>query len=132
MPLRSDPFRRLRATLWTARLPRDRQKQVEHFNRLLSQVTADWRCPELYYLRKGEYVPNPHVPLQWTQANLLVALHEMKATLARGARLARMVRDLGREDIRCRSVGHAVLLDPVPSGSLSANALPRGVAGTGN
>jgi hypothetical protein len=59
------------------------EKQVEHFNRSLSQVTADWRCPELYYLRRGEYVPNPHVPLQWTQANLLVALHDKGHARAR-------------------------------------------------
>ena len=60
----------------------DRERQTLHFNRSLSQVTADWRCAELYYLRHGEYVPNPHTPLQWTQANLLMAMQAMRATIA--------------------------------------------------
>jgi phosphorylase kinase alpha/beta subunit len=63
----------------------DRTRQVFHFNRSLAQVTPDWRCAELYYLRDQEYVPNPHVPLQWTQANLLTALQGMRATIARRA-----------------------------------------------
>lgn len=58
----------------------DIEHQTLHFNRALAQVTESWRCPELYYLRCGEYVPNPHVPLQWTQANLVLALAAMRAT----------------------------------------------------
>jgi phosphorylase kinase alpha/beta subunit len=59
----------------------DREQQIIHFNRTLAQITDDWRCPELYYLRRSQYVANPHVPLQWTQANLVVALDEMRASL---------------------------------------------------
>jgi phosphorylase kinase alpha/beta subunit len=60
----------------------DRRRQTLHFNRSLAQITSGWRCAELYYLRDGEYVPNPHVPLQWTQANLVVAVEWMRATTA--------------------------------------------------
>lgn len=63
------------------RLPSDLKQQTLHFNRALAQITASWRCPELYYLRRGKYVPNPHVPLQWTQANLLLALEAMRVTV---------------------------------------------------
>lgn len=61
------------------------EQQRHHLTRTLAQITADWRCAELYYLRQQVYVPNPHVPLQWTQANLLVALQAMRASLATGA-----------------------------------------------
>ena len=67
----------------------DRERQTEYLNRALRQIatgderTPPWRCPELYYLRRGVYVPNPHVPLQWAQANLLVALHAMRETIKR-------------------------------------------------
>ncbi len=61
------------------------EQQIYHFNRALSQITPSWKCPELYYLRNGEYVSNPHVPLQWTQANLLMALESMKTTAAQHA-----------------------------------------------
>lgn len=57
------------------------EQQTLHFNRTLAQITPSWRCPELYYLRRGKYVPNPHVPLQWTQANLVLALEIMRATV---------------------------------------------------
>lgn len=59
----------------------DIEQQTLHFNRALAQITESWRCPELYYLRRGGYVPNPHVPLQWTQANLVLALEAMRATV---------------------------------------------------
>lgn len=65
----------------TTRSQSDAERQVLHFNRALAQITPSWRCPELYYLRRGEYAPNPHVPLQWTQANLVVALRSMWATI---------------------------------------------------
>lgn len=62
----------------------DRERQFVHFNRSLAQITSDWQCAELYYLRHGEYVANPHIPLQWTQANLLVAIDALRATVATG------------------------------------------------
>jgi phosphorylase kinase alpha/beta subunit len=61
---------------------RDRERQIHHFNRSLAQITDDWHCAELYYLRHGSYVSNPQRPLQWTQANLLLALDAMHSTLA--------------------------------------------------
>ncbi len=64
----------------------DRERQIVHFNRSLAQMTDNWRCAELYYLRDGEYVANPHVPLQWTQANLSVAIDALRATIASDGR----------------------------------------------
>ena len=64
----------------------DRERQVFHFNRSLAQITDDGRCAELYYLRQGEYVANPHVPLQWTQASLTVAIDALCATIASDGR----------------------------------------------
>jgi len=58
----------------------DLDRQVHHFERSLAQITVDWRCPELYYLKHGEYVPNPQTPLLWTQANLSTALVAMRAS----------------------------------------------------
>ena len=52
-------------------------------NRTLAQITPDWKSAELYCLKRQEYAPNPHAPPQWTQANLLTALHGMRATIAR-------------------------------------------------
>lgn len=59
----------------------DRAAQTWHMNRALSQVTAAGACPEAYYLRDGHWVPNPHTPLLWTQANLLLALKTLEATV---------------------------------------------------
>ncbi|MCS6289100.1 MAG: phosphorylase kinase [Nitrospira sp.] len=59
----------------------DIEQQTFHFNRALAQITPSWRCPELYYLQHGAYVPNPHLPLQWTQANFVLALEAMRATI---------------------------------------------------
>jgi len=64
----------------------DRERQIAHFNRSSAQITDDWRCAELYYLREGDYVANPHVPLQWTQANLVVAIDALRATIASDGR----------------------------------------------
>ena len=65
-------------------------KQTEHFNRSLSQITSGdsqkvppFRCPELYYLEDGYYVPNDHVPLLWTQANLMLSLWAMRESCVR-------------------------------------------------
>lgn len=70
----------------TTQAREDLEKQTEYFNRALGQITSaenaaftPFRCPELYYLEKGQYVPNDHVPLLWTQANLLLALNMMRA-----------------------------------------------------
>ena len=52
--------------------------QLEHFNRSISQICEMDRCPELYYLRDGQYVPNENRPLAWTQANLAIALHYLE------------------------------------------------------
>jgi phosphorylase kinase alpha/beta subunit len=68
---------------------RDLELQTQYLNRALGEITKGderrgippFRCPELYYVRHGEYVPNDHVPLLWTQANLMVALKAMEETL---------------------------------------------------
>jgi hypothetical protein len=46
-------------------------------------VTADWKCPELYYRKGDTFVVNPHTPLLWTQANLQIALAMLRATAER-------------------------------------------------
>lgn len=62
--------------------------QIKYLNRSLGQITREegqvpaFRCPEMYYLENGQYVPNDHVPLLWTQANLIVALKEMSNSLS--------------------------------------------------
>ena len=63
----------------------DLARQTHFFNRALSQITADAKCPEAYYVEdstKGIYVPNDQTPLAWTQANLGIALEYMKRTHA--------------------------------------------------
>jgi phosphorylase kinase alpha/beta subunit len=63
------------------------QKQTFYLNRALGQLTADeskfggFKCPELYYLKAGSYVPNDATPLLWTQANLRIALKLMEDSL---------------------------------------------------
>jgi phosphorylase kinase alpha/beta subunit len=66
------------------RQPEDLARQVHHLQRSLAQITPDWRCPELYYLKHGARVPGPHTPLLWTVANLTTALAAMRqsATLS--------------------------------------------------
>lgn len=60
------------------------QLQINYFNRSLSQLTPKnsqfgaFKCPELYYLEKGHYVPNDTAPLLWTQANLWIAFKFMQ------------------------------------------------------
>lgn len=56
-------------------------QQERHFNRALAQITPAWQCAELYYCKDGRWVTNPHVPLLWTQANLLLALNAMQASM---------------------------------------------------
>lgn len=62
------------------------QLQTYYFNRSLGQLTGEdspfgaFKCPELYYLEEGKYVPNDTVPLLWTQANLWMAFKFLKNT----------------------------------------------------
>jgi phosphorylase kinase alpha/beta subunit len=67
------------------RLDADLAKQTEYLNRSLGQITAEdctqapaFRCPELYYLERGRYVPDDHTPLLWTQANVMLSLKMME------------------------------------------------------
>ena len=63
------------------------QKQIEYLNRSLQQLTAKdsqfglFKCPELYYLDNGCYIPNDATPLLWTQANLKIALKKLELNL---------------------------------------------------
>lgn len=64
------------------------EQQIIHLNRSLGQLTANnfklgsCKCPELYYLNRGFYVPNDATPLLWTQANLSLALKAMERSLS--------------------------------------------------
>jgi phosphorylase kinase alpha/beta subunit len=70
----------------------DLVQQTYYFNRSLGQITSNefslgrGKCPEAYYLEdstKGVYIPNDHVPLAWTQANLGIAVEYLKQSLSR-------------------------------------------------
>ncbi len=64
-----------------------RSLQTHYLNRALGQLTQgngsvpELQCPEAYFLENGTYVPNDHVPLQWTQANLGMALHWLQLSV---------------------------------------------------
>jgi Glycosyl hydrolases family 15 len=64
------------------------EKQTFYLNRSLGQLTAEdfkiggFKCPELYYLKGSEYIPNDATPLLWTQANLRIALKVMEQSLS--------------------------------------------------
>ena len=63
------------------------EQQTSYLNRSLGQLTANsqfggFKCPELYYLNQGKYVPNDATPLLWTQANLYAALKIMEQSLS--------------------------------------------------
>lgn len=66
------------------------EQQTFYLNRSLAQITAEqygpdaFRCPELYYREDGAFVPNDHLPLYWTQANLLMALHTLEVNVQVG------------------------------------------------
>jgi hypothetical protein len=62
--------------------PGDLDYQTFYFNRSLSQLTEDGKCPELYFLHEDEFVANDHTPLAWTQANQALALHCMEKSAA--------------------------------------------------
>lgn len=63
------------------------ERQTYYLNRSLGQLTSkdcefgEFKCPELYYLQHGSYVPGDATPLLWTQANLRVALKMMELSL---------------------------------------------------
>lgn len=63
------------------------EKQIHYFNRALGQLTdstskfGGFRCPELYYLERGRYVPNDSTPLLWGHANLALAFSDMRRSL---------------------------------------------------
>lgn len=63
------------------------EQQTHYLNRSLGQLTGkdcefgEFKCPELYYLQNGRYVPGDATPLLWTQANLRVALKMMELSL---------------------------------------------------
>jgi GH15 family glucan-1,4-alpha-glucosidase len=62
------------------------ERQLHYFRRSLSQLTPTGQCPELYYIEnsaEGKYVPNDHVPLAWTQANLGIAFEYMRRSARR-------------------------------------------------
>ena len=65
------------------REPADLDQQVYYLNRSLGQITGpdcpqgELLCPEAYYMEHGRFVPNDHVPLLWTEANLWMALLAM-------------------------------------------------------
>lgn len=65
----------------------DLQQQTIYLNRSLGQLTGkdcelgEFKCPELYYLQDGCYIPNDATPLLWTQANLRIALKVIKDSL---------------------------------------------------
>lgn len=68
------------------------KRQQHYLRRALSQLAKTGpdgapRCPEAYYLREGEYVPNAQTPLLWTQGNLWVALQIMKESFRIRGRL---------------------------------------------
>jgi hypothetical protein len=73
-------FDPLLSAIYGLRPSASREFQLLHFRRSIHQLTKDLRCPELYYLKHGRYVPNKHTPLAWTQANLAIALRVMERT----------------------------------------------------
>jgi len=75
------------STIFGIKFQRTRQKkylvmQTKYLNRSLGYITHEFKCPELYYLQNGKYIPNDIVPLLWTQANLSAALKKMEENLA--------------------------------------------------
>lgn len=64
------------------------EQQTWYLNRSLGQLSSKscpfgaFKCPELYYIEAGRYVPNDSTPLLWTQANLRLALKMMAYSLS--------------------------------------------------
>lgn len=71
--------------------PEALKQQTHYLNRSLGQLTSkdcpfgELKCPELYYLEQGQYVPSDATPLLWTQANLTIALTLMAHSLIQKA-----------------------------------------------
>ena len=110
-PSTADDYREARARLWVedqeaqwalfdptmcaiyarSHAPDAERRRNWHFRRTLGQLTGPndapgpLRCVEAYFVEDGDWVPNDHVPLLWTQANLLVALQAMVNAEARRA-----------------------------------------------
>lgn len=70
------------------------EQQVHYFNRSLGQITSadcvtdgfaipELKCPELYFISNGEFIPNTSTPLLWAQAGLQLALFQMKLSVAK-------------------------------------------------
>jgi len=70
------------------RKPEYLKMQQLFLSRALAAITGDdcefgsWMCCEAYYLQGDKWVPNDNTPLVWTQADLAMALHEMKISLS--------------------------------------------------
>lgn len=65
----------------------NKAKQIFYLNRALAQLVAkedgSWQIPELFYTESGDnpdWKPNDHMPLKWSQANLLHALNVFEKT----------------------------------------------------
>lgn len=68
--------------------------QTEHFNRALTQITADLRCPELWHWETAPdgcavLETSEAKPLLWTQANLWLALNHMEKSAESSSRIVR-------------------------------------------
>lgn len=59
--------------------------QTEYFNRTLTQITDDLKCPELWHWEAGVLETSEATPLLWTQANLCLALNEMEKSAKHAA-----------------------------------------------
>ncbi len=68
---------------------RDLDRQVRYLNRALAQLeqaealTGRLRCPELFFLEDGRWVPNDIDGLCWTAANLRLAFKQMRKSIAK-------------------------------------------------
>ncbi|RNE89449.1 glycoside hydrolase family 15 protein [Marichromatium sp. AB32] len=67
----------------------DLENQIHYFNRSLGQITGrecalgEFLCPESYYLENDQYVPSDPTPLNWTQANLMMAIKLLEKNLCK-------------------------------------------------
>ena len=57
--------------------------QLYHFNRAIAQITPEGQCPELYYMKHEQYIPNDNTPLAWSQVNLAIALRHLELSAAK-------------------------------------------------
>jgi len=60
------------------------ERQLEHLNRAIGQLDEKARCPEMYFLKRGEWTANEHTPLAWAQANLAVAMESLGRSAGTG------------------------------------------------